>query len=128
MEIPAEFNAVMSHVNDNNDEDDLIRLTGCGQSTSFRFPNTTRCPIYNCSVDSGYRSRAIAHYKRKHAKDSIFCEECQKPVSAKSLHTFLKHYNEIHPNAELPQFLKNQQYEVIKICIHKMTAGIIAIE
>lgn len=113
MEIPTEFNAVMSTGNENNEEDDLIQLSGCGQSTFFRFPNTTRCPIYNCPVDSGFRSRAIAHYKRKHAKDSIFCEECKKPVGAKCLNTFHTHYTEYHPNAELPAFLKNQRYEVM---------------
>lgn len=114
MAIPAEFTAVMSNHNESDEEDDLIQLTGCGQKTSFRFPtNTTRCPIYSCHADFGYRSEAIAHYKRKHTKDSIFCEECHKAISAKSLFSFRQHYTVHHPNADLPEFLKTQQFEVI---------------
>lgn len=111
--IPAELNALMPNVNENNEEDDLIQLSGCGQITTFRFPNTTRCPAYNCKVDSGFRARAIAHYKRKHAKDHIFCDECQRPVGVKCVDFLLTHYTVNHPNAELPEFLKNQQSEVM---------------
>lgn len=111
MDIPAEFD--VTNDNEADDDDDVIQLNGCGQVTFFRFPqNTTCCPAYNCSVDSGFRSRAIAHYKRMHAKDHIFCTLCQKPVGAKWRHTLLKHYNTIHPNIDLPEFLKKQEDEV----------------
>lgn len=113
MEIPAEFDVIIANDNQNNEEDDLIELKGGGQITFFRFPeNTTVCPARGCSLDSGFRSRAIAHYTRKHAKDSIFCELCNHVVSAKCLDTFLQHYRTIHSDVDLPAFLRKQEDEV----------------
>lgn len=114
MEIPAEFNVMISNDNENNEDDDLIELRGGGQITFFRFPqNTTVCPARGCSLDSGFRSRAIAHYKRKHAKEFIYCDPCGRPVGAKSIDTYFQHYNKVHPNVDLPQFLKKQEDEVL---------------
>lgn len=114
MEIPAEFNVMIANDNQNNEDDDLIELKGAGQVTYFRFPqNTTCCPARNCSLNSGYRSRAIAHYKRKHANDYIWCEQCARPVGAKCLDTFLQHYNTIHPDIELPEYLKKQKEDEV---------------
>lgn len=111
--IPTEFDAIISNdknasVNDkeNNEEDDLIQLKGCDQITFWRFPQTTSCPAHLCKFDNGLRSLAINHFRRKHAKDHIFCDLCDKAVGAKCLDTFLKHYEVVHPNAELPDYFK----------------------
>lgn len=96
-------------------DDDLITLSGLGQSTQWRFPQgMTRCPVYNCRREYGVRSLAIAHYIRWHAKNSVFCIECSKPVAAKEVGTFIMHYSKFHPNAELPAHLKKPETETVE--------------
>lgn len=107
-DIPAEFSAMISN---NKEEDDVVELKGAGQITKWRFPqNTTVCPAHNCSLDSGFRSQAISHFRRKHAKDHIFCELCDKIVGAKNSDTFVQHYNTLHPDAKLPDFLEKTYF------------------
>lgn len=118
MEIPVEFNVTSNDkkatANDKetNEKDDLIELKGGGSITIYRFPQTTSCPARGCTLDSGFRSRAIDHFRRKHANDHVFCVECDKIIGAKSLDTFVSHYKNIHPNAELPDYLKKPDDEV----------------
>lgn len=81
--------------------------------TVWRFPDTTRCPAYNCKMEYGLRSTTIQHYKRKHAKDHIFCGLCDRPVGAKTLSTFVQHYNNIHPTAQLPEYLKEDSSDEV---------------
>lgn len=91
---------------ENDEENDLIILEGCGQRTEYHFPKeTTACPIYTCRKDFGIRALAIDHFKLQHSKHSIFCEVCQKVVKAKSPASFLSHHKNMHPHVEPPEFL-----------------------
>lgn len=81
------------------DNDDLITLTGCDQITQWRFPkDLKKCPVQNCTLQFKTRSTAIVHYKKQHAMDAVLCSICDKPISTKHRETFTKHYSRMHPN------------------------------
>lgn len=104
-------------------EDDSITLNGLGQSTQWRFPqDMTCCPVRGCQREYGVRSLAIAHYIHRHAKNSVFCIECDKPVSAKSPSTFIMHYSKFHPDIELPAFLKKPETETDEVNIVELNS------
>lgn len=89
-------------------ESDVIILKGLGQKTAWRFPSDlTRCPIYTCRKEFGFRDSAIDHFKFQHTKNVVYCNVCDKPVKAKSRITFESHFHKLHPDDELPEFLKN---------------------
>lgn len=74
----------------------------------YHFPKrATICPIYACRKEFGIRAMAIDHFKSRHSKNSVFCEICNRPVSAKVHNTFLEHYKKLHPDVQPPEFLKN---------------------
>lgn len=99
-----------------NDDDDLVTLKGCGQITQWRFPQeTTSCPMLSCHKDYGLRSLAISHFKYRHAKHSAFCSECERPVGAKTVSGLTSHYSKLHPNAELPSYLKKPELETVEV-------------
>lgn len=85
-----------------DDENDLITLSGCRQVTQWRFPNTKSCPVISCRVLFGIRSDAIRHYKKRHAQTSILCPACKRPIVAQFPNQFLKHFTNIHPNTAIP--------------------------
>lgn len=118
MEIPAQFNDVIASTSekDNDEESDMIELKGGGTSTFWRFPaQTTRCPFRNCSVDLGFHSRAIQHYRKKHANDMFYCNLCDRPLSIKAYKTYAAHFKYVHPGAELPAHFKTPEDEVLSI-------------
>lgn len=98
----------------------MITLTGFGQIAQWQFPkNTTRCPVSNCRVERGFRSLAIDHYRKRHAKNFILCGLCNKPIPAKSIYGVILHYKKIHPNVtQLPSFLTEQEPEVVNSFIY----------
>lgn len=99
---------------ENGEEDnDLITLTGCGQITQWRFPQTTRCPLRNCRADPGFRSLTIDHYRKRHAKNFTLCALCDKPVSAKQIWSVILHYRTKHPNDQLPAYVTEREPEVV---------------
>lgn len=86
--------------------DDLIILTGCDTQTEWFFPKKLKkCPTLNCSVKFKSRSEAINHYRNFHS-NAILCTLCEKPIGAKSLNNVLRHYEQIHPNEDLPAYIK----------------------
>lgn len=98
-----------------DEQDDLITLSGCDEISEWRFPQMSQCPLYSCNKDLGVRSLAISHFKYRHAKNSVFCSECDKPIGAKSLHTYFTHYTKRHPNAKLPTCLKKYEPETYEV-------------
>lgn len=105
-EVPQIFNKEKNSQtdDDDNDDDDLITLRGCGQKTQWRFPpNFNQCPVKRCGEKFETRSEAIIHYKKQHAKTSIFCFICDKPLAAQSWNNFQIHYQHLHPAVKLPK-------------------------
>lgn len=95
---------ILNFQSDSDDEevDDLIQLTAeCGIRTEWQFPRLKHCPVVNCCAKFGHRSQAIFHYRKFHS-NAILCTICDKPISAKSLHNFSKHFKNVHPDEELP--------------------------
>lgn len=85
-----------------NDLNYKITMNGCGQLTSWIFPDTTMCPNGSCKRKFNNRSETMTHFRDQHAKDSILCKICQKPISTKSSHEFARHYKRLHPNLKVP--------------------------
>lgn len=95
-----------------DDAYDLIKLTGCDLITYWPFPkDITKCPSYHCKTEFGDRYLAIAHYKRQHAKKSVFCSVCERPISASHISSFMQHCEKVHPN-EKPLCLNEEIVEV----------------
>lgn len=93
---------------ENDEENDLIILKGCGQRMDYRFPkDLTQCPIYACRKECGIRDNAIDHFRSRHAANSIYCEFCAKPITLKTTLAFVGHYKYVH-HVEPPEFLKKQ--------------------
>lgn len=96
-------------------EDDLITLRGCGIQTMWRFPeHLTSCPVLRCNFTTDSHSKLINHYKAKHAKHSILCDVCNKPIMAKQKHHFKRHFWRIHPNIKVSYGLGNEMATKIK--------------
>lgn len=94
---------------DDDEANDIITLHGCGQVTYWPFPQDQKhCPVLRCPAEFRVRSDAIDHYKRRHANYSILCPICVKPVCAQSLRDFRLHYENNHPNKELPYNLNTK--------------------
>lgn len=86
-----------------DNDDDLITLNGCGQITQWRFPKgMERCPLISCQELFDDRSEAIDHYKMQHAKKSILCYVCDIPIYTYSSKDFEAHFRRMHPDAEIP--------------------------
>lgn len=89
--------------NEKDEEDDLITLSGFGQTTYWIFPsNITHCPVGRCKAVFEERFQAIQHYKQSHADISIVCPKCDRPVVARKRKDFLTHYARRHPGEEPP--------------------------
>lgn len=96
----------------NKDDEDLITLYGCGRITKWKFPtNQTRCLA--CPSESVQRSSLIAHYKECHAKTSILCPICVKPICAREKKNFKKHYQRMHPNERIPYHLYDSESNTV---------------
>ncbi|XP_055297156.1 uncharacterized protein LOC129565878 [Sitodiplosis mosellana] len=88
---------------DDDDGDDLITLHGCGKTTHWRFPRDIKhCPVHTCRIQFGIRYDAINHYKKRHAKHSILCPICVKPICSQKPNEFVRHYRKVHPYQLLP--------------------------
>lgn len=85
------------------EQNDQIKLTGCGQITLWKFPKSiSHCPVKNCVSFFESRSDAIAHYKTKHATKSILCSDCKKPLLIRDMSDLNWHYYRQHPNVKNP--------------------------
>lgn len=88
---------------DDEDIEDLITLSGCGIITKWKFPkNKKSCPVIGCHHDFEKRSDAITHYKEQHAKKSVLCSICNKPICAQWKDHFIRHHKRMHPNIDVP--------------------------
>lgn len=87
--------------------DDLIVLGGCGLKFTWRFPQSTQCPVKNCKIQFGKRSDAIDHYKVNHAKKTTLCPACNSPILMRSFGDIAFHYRKRHPNKDLPLCFKS---------------------
>lgn len=90
---------------DDDEQEDLIELHGCGLTTYWKFPkNVKNCPVHRCRANFGVRSDAIRHYRNYHANRAILCPICVKPIlcANRSFFNIKDHYNRVHPNEELP--------------------------
>lgn len=69
------------------------------------FPaNLVKCPVKGCIAVSG-RNRSVlkAHYREVHAKTSVLCELCNKPIATRNRsEAVIVHYRSQHPNAPIP--------------------------
>lgn len=79
-----------------------ITMHGCGQVTSWVFPDITLCPNHLCRRTFKNRSETMKHFRDQHADHSIFCQICQKPIGTKEPKAFVRHYKRIHPNVKYP--------------------------
>lgn len=95
----------------NDDEvDDLIILNGLGETTFWHFPkHINHCPVMGCGLVFPNRVGAIEHYKEKHADHFIACSICAKPLASQKSGTILSHYQNVHPDAELPPYVRPKQ-------------------
>lgn len=122
--IPFDFSTQQYHQGTSTD---LITLRGSGITTHWKFPSKqTNCPVQRCrklSFDS--RSAVIQHYKREHAKISIFCVICEKPIISPSKQKFKLHYKRCHPKVEPFDFVANKKLPKMitqkKVNIHHST-------
>lgn len=97
------FNLVQTDSDDDDVDDDLITLFGCGKIWHWNFPKKIkRCPIRNCSAKCNARLDAIAHYQKYHTKNAILCSTCNKPVSAQKKSNIVQHYAAHHPHVKPP--------------------------
>lgn len=103
---------------DNNADDDIITLNGCGITTKWRLPaGCLKCPVLNCQQSFEKRSNLVCHYKENHAKRSILCKICDKPlrVSKNTPTDYINHYNRLHPNHNIPFNFANRIERMKKI-------------
>lgn len=94
--------------NNDCDEDDVITLHGCGKETKWRFPkNVEHCPVKKCHYTHISRSNLIKHFKATHAKHSILCDICYKPIGCYDSFNFRTHFRAMHPNMNVSYGLGN---------------------
>lgn len=102
--------------NRNNTEDDFITLRGQGIITKWRFPpNITQCPVRRCYASYASRSDAMAHYKEKHARFSILCPICVKPIITHSAKDYYSHHLSIHPNDEMSYDFSKENRSAVRV-------------
>lgn len=93
----------------NDDEDDMITLYGCSQTTYWRFPeNMTLCPVSSCNETFEVRSEAIKHFRESHAQHSIHCSICEKVITTYSFEGYMAHFYNFHPDEIAPLNLNEQ--------------------
>lgn len=96
-------------ITENKRTSDLVTLSGCGQITQWRFPKTKRCPVLKCSSSFETRLAAMNHYKKKHARNAIFCHLCNKPIGTSTFKALTLHFRKRHPGKRIPfKFHKNR--------------------
>lgn len=95
---------------DDDDEDDVITLSGCGQNYRWKFPkDSTKCPIKSCLSKFEVRSNAIDHYKKCHAMNAMYCKICDKPIATQgNVRNFESHYNRMHPGIDTESNFDNE--------------------
>lgn len=80
----------------------------------WQFPKgRSSCPYVRCNFVSDSRSKLIAHYKTKHAMNSILCDVCNKPVSSRLDH-FRLHFQRMHPSVKISYGLGNGMAKIIR--------------
>lgn len=93
---------------DSNEVDDLIELKGLDKTTFWNFPkHINHCPVIGCGLTFATRSKAIDHYRKKHANHFILCSICVKPISAQIPERVQAHYR-LHPDAEIPSYIRGR--------------------
>lgn len=101
-----------SQITETNGLDDKITLTALGVTTHWQFPKSTNtCPVPGCKKNFPNRAAAIAHYRAQHAKHSICCPICDKPISSYRTYDFVVHYRRIHPDVKQIPFNLGQNIE-----------------
>lgn len=96
-------------IDDGIDDNDLIQLSCCGIDTEWTFPpDQISCPVTRCKKVFSSRSDTIIHYKRAHSKTAILCDLCNKPISVRSLNSFVLHYQRAHPFKKIPYGLHDE--------------------
>lgn len=109
--IPFDFSNQMPE-----DEDETIILRGCDQITHWQFPpDTTRCPIRSCQKEFGVRFLAISHFKAQHAKKSVYCSICERPIPAKTKPSLVSHYTKFHEDDTWPEYLKKPESDIDEV-------------
>lgn len=86
--------------------DELVELRGLNIKTLWRFPDTTNCPVRKCPhrIANSFvnRMEAKRHYVKVHARNSILCTRCDKPIVAPLKLYYENHFKRKHPNAKVP--------------------------
>lgn len=92
-------------VDDANEKDDVITLSGCGRITKWCVPaDLMKCPVLNCQQHFDSRSAFLKHYEKRHAHKSIMCEVCAKPLILSGPREYETHFQRVHPNERVPIF------------------------
>lgn len=80
--------------------------------STWRFPpGLTKCPLKGCVAKFKSRTLAIQHYKANHARTSVLCFICKKPISVKGTPTNYKtHFKNVHPHVKF-SLSKNPKIE-----------------
>lgn len=92
-----------SEQNAEDDGDDAIILTGCGQITQWIWPkDLQRCYVQRCRSNIKNRREAINHYRDTHANTAVLCPLCDKPIYAPWPNKYKLHFDRIHPNVAIP--------------------------
>lgn len=100
-----------------NDIDFQITLSGCGQFTSWIFPDIAQCPNASCKLEFKNRKKALDHFREVHASNAVLCFLCQKPISTRHHNDFIIHYRRIHPNKAVPyDFDKEEKLPPTQVC------------
>lgn len=114
----------MKPVAQNEQNNDIITLTGGGITTFWRFPKSlTKCPMLRCRMEFNTQSKAVAHFKKLHASGSIHCSICDRPIRSQQYVTdFVSHHIRMHPKIKLPYGIivnknqsKNKEVPVEKV-------------
>lgn len=117
----------VDHVNDidnskKNANDDIITLNAKGIITKWHVPaDLLKCPVFHCKKLFETRSNFICHFMDEHAKGSIFCEPCNKPlrVGSNKQH-YIRHYKKVHPTEKIPFALDKVRDRTMKIIHRKL--------
>lgn len=121
---------VSNNQNADQEVDDLIILEACGFTSKWQFPlNQTKCPVQRCEKEFETRASAIVHYKQQHAKGSILCELCNKPlIINNSFGSYLLHHKRLHLYQPIPyKFNDDMESSVDKIPNSEKPVNIISI-
>lgn len=97
---------------DDEDESDVIILSGCGQNYRWKFPKDYggKCPVKACLAKCEVRSDAIDHYKKYHAMNAMYCKICRKPIATTRGYSinFQAHNIRMHPGINTESYFDSE--------------------